>query len=88
MQNLPAVTLLSDLPVVIDGPGVYRMRNGDLAEITIVRTPTDTCATFKAQGGMMRMFRGSLKRRGWWTWHVSGRRNAVGPHAFDILAKA
>lgn len=75
---------LNDLPVVIDEPGKYRTRDGWCAHITFFR---DQHITFRAGGSVYREFRGVYRPRGYFTWHVSGRAQALKETAVDIVGR-
>lgn len=82
---------LLGLPTIIDGPGRYLTRNGNVATVDTVRTrisnPKLACPTFAATGSMdQKTTRGQHSART--TWHVSGRNRAIGEHGNDILRKA
>jgi len=77
------LTLLSDLPIIIDSPGCYETRSGKKVLIYNI----DGLGTFAARGAVFREFRGKVKPRGHHLWHVSGRANGVGPHSRDIISK-
>lgn len=73
--------LLSDLPVIITGPGEYVSRNGKRVTIREISGPS----TFAAKGHVWRMFRGKERPRDNDIWHVSGRYQAVGERGKDIV---
>lgn len=94
-MNYPT-THFNTLPVVITGPGTYRMRNGSLAKIHEVKPfvargvdgPTRLQVTaFEAKGMAQMMFRGKLTFRGYDCWHVCGRRFPLKESQLDILEK-
>lgn len=82
-------------PVIIDGPGIYRLRNGGRARIYDVKPYVDPkgefdrleVTAFEAKGWVERMFRGRLCFRGLDAWHVSGRRMPVTEDPRDIVSK-
>lgn len=89
------VTSLNKLPVVIRGPGLYRMRNGGYAHIHQVRPFVDPegkkdrleVTAFEAKGARYKFFRGKLRQRGYDIWHVSGRVSVFKEHNMDIVEK-
>jgi hypothetical protein len=76
--------LLTDLPVIITGPGEYKTRNGKRVNIREI----SGSGTFAAKGGIYREFRGRTVARGYDIWHVSGCYRAVGEHGLDIVGPA
>ncbi len=76
--------MLTDLPVIIDGPGDYRTRRGHKVAIFQV---SDGPETFKAKGAFYRMYRGDYRPRGFEAWHPNGRYRAYGESAEDIVSK-
>lgn len=75
---------LSELPTVIDGPGVYKTRSGLKAVIHEIKGP----GTFSAKGNW---FKADIKRRNYPgefnIWHVSGRFMPLAEHSLDIIEK-
>lgn len=82
-------------PVIIDGPGIYRLRNGGRALIHAVEPYVDPLGevdrlevtAFEAKGSVEAMFRGRLRFRGLQCWHVSGRSKPVTISNWDIVSK-
>lgn len=89
------MTTLNNLPVVIDGPGIYTLRNGGRACIHEVKpfvdprglVTRDEVTAFEAKGAIEQMFRGKVRFRQPESWHVSGRRLPVTESAYDIMSK-
>lgn len=80
----------SFLPVVIDGPGVYRCRDGRLAHVHTVKDGAahrTNVTAFDATGSRQRMFRGKECFKGYFAWHISGSYLALGESPYDIVAK-
>lgn len=77
---------LDKLLTVIDGPGLYRTRDGRQVVIHSVQ-PRSTGYTFRAKGSIFKMFRGKVVPRGHQVWHVSGRLLPVKISHSDILGK-
>lgn len=80
----------SDLPIIIDGPGRYITRKGQVAYVDKIRTTNSTPglppATFAATGHVEhKTARGHHSE--FTTWHVSGRNRALGNHSSDIVRK-
>lgn len=81
-------TYLNDLPVIIDGPGDYKLRNGGRASIVrVVENQNSNTTSFDAKGSTWRMFRGKLRPRGNDIWHVSGRKFLLTEDPEDIVEK-
>lgn len=87
-------TSFNKLPVVITGPGEYLMRNGGKALIHEVKEYEDPkgeftrleVTAFEAKGAPYKMFRGKMRARGLYIWHVSGRYSVFSDSAWDIVA--
>ena len=83
-------TPMSFLPVIIDGPGTYRCRDGKLAHVHTVKEGAEqrtNVTAFDAKGSRQRMFRGKECFKGYFIWHISGRYLALGESPYDIVAK-
>ena len=83
-------------PVIIDGPGIYRMRDGTRARINAVKPFVDPAGkvdrlevtAFEAKGAFEREFRGKKQFRGLKIWHVSGRYTGGTKESnWDIVSK-
>lgn len=83
-------------PVIIDGPGIYRMRDGTRARIHEIKPFVDPAGkvdrlevlAFEAKGAFERMFRGKPRFRGLKIWHVSGRYTGGAKESkWDIVSK-
>lgn len=89
------MSTLNKLPVVIDGPGIYTLRNGGRACIHEVKPFVDPrglvtreeVTAFEAKGSIERTFRGKMRFMGLDSWHVSGRRLPVTESLYDIVSK-
>lgn len=77
------VPCLDHLPVIVKKAGLYRLRNGDLAKITLIDKKQPL---FKAVGIRMRNVEGQAVV-GNEAWHVSGRYISYDETAIDIVAK-
>ena len=76
--------MLNNLPTIIDAPGRYLMRNGEVAEVHEVSNNPDPLTTaFCAKGVSMVADRPARYE----IWHVSGRRGVVGESQLDIVSK-
>jgi hypothetical protein len=82
LDNLPIVTKLNDLPVIIDEPGEYVTRDGRRAVIDCFGN-----GTFSAKGTLFTK-RTVRTVKHYEIWHPSGRCVAVGESKRDIVAKA
>lgn len=76
--------MLNNLPTIIDAPGKYLMRNGEVAEVHEVSNNPDPLTTaFCAKG--------TVVAAGWFLcdeiWHISGRRLVLGKSQWDIVSK-
>lgn len=71
------------LPVVIDGPGLYRARNGKTARIT--DHDRKASSSFKCEGYLT--LREKPKRQEWSIWKNNGQYAAIGEHPKDIVEK-
>lgn len=70
-------------PTVIDGPGVYRTRNGLRA---VVSNPArNTISTFVCEGHIV--LREKPRKESWTTWKPNGQLQAIGEHPHDLVAK-
>ncbi len=80
----------TDLPVIIDGPGQYRTRGGNVAHVDRIRTtnsaPNMPPATFAATGHIEHRTTRACRSE-FTTWHVSGRNRALGLHSGDIVGR-
>lgn len=85
MSAHAATPTARDLPTVIDGPGRYRTRAGQLVTIDEIRTGNRSF--FAAAGYLWRCNAGRRVRPRWAIWHVSGRHLAVGEDSRDVVAK-
>ncbi len=82
--------IFTDLPVIIDGPGQYRTRGGNIAHVDKIRTvnsakdmPPPTFAAF----GHIEHRTTRATRSEFTTWHVSGRNMAISTNSNDIVRK-
>lgn len=80
----------TDLLVIINEPGRYLTRKGQIAHVDKIRTTNSTkgvpAPTFAAIGHIEHSTaRGH--RSEFTTWHVSGRNTAIGLSANDIMSK-
>ena len=83
-----SITSLNRLPTVIDGLGIYIMRDGRRAHIHTIKDNSDKSVTsFTCKGSRSRMFRGKQVFDGYAIWHESGRSVATSISPFDIVAK-
>ena len=83
-------TPMSFLPVIIDGPGIYRCRDGKLAHVHTVKegaAQRTNVTAFDAKGSRKGMYQGKECFMGYFIWHISGRYLALGESPYDIVAK-
>lgn len=76
--------MLNNLPTIIDAPGKYLMRNGEVAEVHEVSNNPDPLTTAFCAKGTVKVER---KRARYEIWHISGRRGVVGESQRDIISK-
>lgn len=77
--------ILDDLPVVVDGPGNYRTRDGRLVIVCAVTK----LGAFRAKGTIFSPPKlGKVNGRNRYDiWHVSGRALPVNEVSYDIVSK-
>lgn len=88
-------THFNTLPVVINGVGIYRTRDGRLARIHEIKvytpregeSPRHEVTAFEAKGSAQMMVRGKMVYHGYDCWHVCGRRFPLKESALDIIEK-
>lgn len=86
MNDIP-ITPMNQRPVIIDGVGIYRMRNGSRARIDTVEQHGNRDVTrFNCKGNTERMFRGKLTFNAYRIWHESGMATAF-EGEWDIIEK-
>ena len=81
---------LNRLPIIIDGPGVYRMRNGKLVrleEIDPETPPGQDGFLYNARGWTHSLTKGKWVKRQLALWHISGRLYSHRESPGDITVK-
>lgn len=78
----------ADLPIIIDGPGWYKTRQGLRVRVEKVRPRTDV--TFNCAGYLYLQERTPTKkeRTEWTVWRDTGRWGGLGENPKDIVSKA
>ena len=83
------MTLLNDLPTIIDEAGIYRTRSGDIVRIHEVNESADTTTSFDAKGTIRYLKEGNVRYTNEYNiWHVSGRLLGFAIYDHDIVSKA
>jgi hypothetical protein len=79
----------NQFPVIIDGPGDYRTRNGKRVTIHEVASKKagDDCMEFCAKGSFWKSPKNMGENPEYGIWHVSGLSRAVYVHQTDIVGK-
>lgn len=82
------ITPMNQLPVVVDAPGIYVMRNGGIAEVIEIKEHTrlDTTA-FSVRGYVRSETKTGRRRRRYTIWHVSGRHKVLELSRLDLIRK-
>ena len=87
MAASQTITPMNQKPIIIDGKGIFKMRNGKRAKIDTVQPQGDKSTTsFNCTGQIERSFRGEPRFKGFLIWHESGM--ATGFYSeWDIIEK-
>lgn len=70
-------------PLVIDGPGDYRARNG--RRVIVSAHARETSSSFACEGHVV--LREKPFRKRWTTWKPNGQMLAIGEHPWDVVSK-
>lgn len=70
-------------PLLVDGPGEYRTRNGLRAVVSA--HARNTPSAFICEGHVI--LREKPRRETWTTWKPNGQLQAIGEHPLDLVAK-
>ena len=82
-----AITPMNQQPIIIDGCGIYKMRNGIRAHIHEVQPHGNKEVTrFNCKGSTEKIVRGTPRFQGYRIWHESGMATAF-ESEWDILEK-
>ena len=86
------ITPLNRLPVIVDTPGLYQTRDGNLITVHEINPPHETSdmnvTRWAVKGRKWKMFRGKYCPRTFNIWHVSGRNCVLRERPSDIVSKA
>jgi hypothetical protein len=82
------VTPMNEMPVIVDGPGVYLCRDGRKAVVDVVRpSPGLHVTAFQVIGGYEYKRPSGKFSYQYCIWHVSGRCNLFHESKADIVSK-